>query len=275
MDSKGAAQTQVYEDFVPTTELVQEQDSDTLLLDLTGFKKEQVRVQLTKTGILKISGQRPVAGQNKLLRFQKDFPVSENCDKTKISAKFENGILYVKQPKLINSAVKKDQELSTPNAQQPKKPVDEPQAQKKDEEQTKGEKTPTPTPKKPAEEPQPQKKDEEQRKGEKTPTEELPKQQINADKPEKEEPNAREAKDLAGKTHVEKTGPRSTVEDGNRPNYESKLANDANTESAAALAEKLKMPRKVMNMTLIALLILGIGLYISNMMKSNNYKADQ
>ncbi|PHU03518.1 hypothetical protein BC332_28769 [Capsicum chinense] len=254
MDSKGVATpTQVYEDFVPTTELVQELDSDTLLLDLTGFKKEQVRVQLTKTGILKISGQRPVAGQNKWLRFQKDFPVSENCDKTKISAKFENGILYVKQPKLITSSEKKGEELPSSDAQQPKKPAEEPQPtpQKKDEKQTKDEKTPTAT-------------------------EELPKQQTNADKPQKEEPNTKEAKDFAEKTPVnQKTGASNTVKDGNRPSYESKLENDSYIGAAAVLAEKLKMPRKVMNMTLIALLVLGVGLYISNMMKSNNYQAEE
>ncbi|OIT38614.1 PREDICTED: protein RESTRICTED TEV MOVEMENT 2-like [Nicotiana attenuata] len=247
MDSKGAAAAQVYEDFVPTTELVQEQDSDTLLLNLTGFKKEQVRVQLTKSGILKISGQRPV-GQNKWLRFQKDFPVSENCDKTKISAKFENGILYVKQPKLITSAEKKDKELPTPDTQQPKKPADhEQQAQKKDEEQAK--------------------------------SQEL----ANADnapakEPEKEEPKPKtneqttEAKDLPGKAPAEKS---KNVEDGNKPSYDSKLENDANMGTGVALAEKLKMPRKVMNMTLIALLVLGIGLYISNMMKSNNYQPEE
>ncbi|KAJ8568366.1 hypothetical protein K7X08_027899 [Anisodus acutangulus] len=243
MDSKEAAATQVYEDFVPTTELVQEQDSDTLLLDLTGYKKEQMRVQVTKTGILKISGQRPVIGQNKELRFQKDFPVSENCDKTKISAKFENGILYVKQPKLITSSEKKDQEMPAPNSQQPKKPADEPQP-KKDEEQAKGKET-TPTP-----------------------TEELLKQQANANKPEKEEANTKESKDLPEQTPAEKTGT-------NRPSYESKIENNAMIGSATALAEKLKMPRKVINMTLIALLVLGIGLYISNMMKSNNYKAEE
>ncbi|XP_055833368.1 inactive protein RESTRICTED TEV MOVEMENT 2 [Solanum dulcamara] len=250
MDSKRAAPTQVYEDFVPTTELVQEQDSDTLLLDLTGFKKEQVRVQLTRTGILKISGQRPVAGENKWLRFQKDFPISQNCDKTKISAKFENGILYVKQPKLITSSEKKAQELPTSDAQQPKKPAVEPQPtpQKKDEEQTKGEPTPTPTP-----------------------TEELPKHQAtNADKPEKIEPKTKEAKDLAEKTPAEKTGASSIVEDGNSPSYVCKLEKDTNIGTAAVLAEKLKMPRKLMNMILIALLFLGIGLYISNKMKSNN-----
>ncbi|KAH0638717.1 hypothetical protein KY285_035303 [Solanum tuberosum] len=247
MDSKGAAPNQVYEDFVPTTELVQEENSDTLLLDLTGFKKEQVRVQLTRTGVVKISGQRPVA-ESKWLRFQKDFPVSQNCDKTKISAKFENGILYVKQPKLITtSSEKKDQELPTSDAQQPK---DEPQptSQKKDEEQTKDKKTQTPAP-----------------------TEELPKHQAtNAEKPEMEEPNTKETKDLANETPAENTGANSTVEDGNKPSYACKLDKDAYTGTAAVLAEKLKMPRKLMNMTLIALLVLGIGLYISNKMKSNN-----
>lgn len=245
MDSRGGAPTQVYEDFVPTSELVQEQDSDTLLLDLTGFKKEQVRVQLTRTGILKISGQRPVAGENKWLRFQKDFPVSQNCDKTKISAKFENGILYVKQPKLITSTEKKDQELPASDAQQTKKPADEPQ-------------------------PTPQKKDEEQTKGEPTPTEELPKHQAtNADKPGKEEPNTKETKDLTENTPAEKTSASSTVEDGNKPE------NNANIGTSAVLAEKLKMPRELMNLTLIALLVLVIGLYISKMMKSNNYIAEE
>ncbi|XP_070044119.1 protein RESTRICTED TEV MOVEMENT 2-like isoform X2 [Nicotiana tomentosiformis] len=256
MDPKGAAPavpTRVYEDFVPTTELVQEQDSDTLLLNLTGFKKEQVRVQLTKSGILKISGQRPV-GQNNWLRFQKDFPISENCDKNKISAKFENCILYVKQPKLITSAEKKDKELPTPDTQQPKKPADHAQqAQKKDDEQPK--------------------------------SQELPKQ-ANADnaaakEPEKEEPKitspetneqTTEAKDLPEKTPAEKS---KNVEDENKPSYDTKHENDAKMGTGVALAEKLKMPRKVMNMTLIALLVLGIGLYISNMMKSNNYQAEK
>ncbi|XP_009615451.1 inactive protein RESTRICTED TEV MOVEMENT 2-like isoform X1 [Nicotiana tomentosiformis] len=287
MDPKGAAPavpTRVYEDFVPTTELVQEQDSDTLLLNLTGFKKEQVRVQLTKSGILKISGQRPV-GQNNWLRFQKDFPISENCDKNKISAKFENCILYVKQPKLITSAEKKDKELPTPDTQQPKKPADHAQqVHKKDEEQVKSQELPTPDtqqPKKPADhEQQAQKKDDEQPK-----SQELPKQ-ANADnaaakEPEKEEPKitspetneqTTEAKDLPEKTPAEKS---KNVEDENKPSYDTKHENDAKMGTGVALAEKLKMPRKVMNMTLIALLVLGIGLYISNMMKSNNYQAEK
>ncbi|XP_059314997.1 inactive protein RESTRICTED TEV MOVEMENT 2-like [Lycium ferocissimum] len=93
------APLQVFEDFEPTTELVREQDSDTLLLYLTGFKKEEVRVELTRTGIMKISGERPVGfttdGNFLYLRFQEHLPLSENCDNTKISTEFENGILYI------------------------------------------------------------------------------------------------------------------------------------------------------------------------------------
>ncbi|MCE3216163.1 hypothetical protein HAX54_005183 [Datura stramonium] len=122
--------TQVYEDFVPSTKLVQEEHSTLFNSTLPGpppfrlthshhpgchiqprgrlflteasqggqcidksleipqsFKKEQLRVQLTKTGILKISGETLVGTPNKWLRSEAEFPVAENCDKSKISAK--------------------------------------------------------------------------------------------------------------------------------------------------------------------------------------------
>lgn len=81
-----------------------------------------MRVQLTRSRVLKISGARPL-GNNRWSSFQKDFPVSENCDTNKISAKFEDGILYVRQPKLIVPAEKDDKKitpLETP------KPAEEP-----------------------------------------------------------------------------------------------------------------------------------------------------
>ncbi|OIT07557.1 PREDICTED: inactive protein RESTRICTED TEV MOVEMENT 2-like [Nicotiana attenuata] len=125
MDIKRVEAAQEYEDFVPTSMMVQEKDYDTLLFNLTGFKKEQVKVQLSKTGILNISGQRLVY---KWQRFQKDIPVSENCDKSKISARFVNGnILCVKYPKLIISEEKKDKKLPAS--------ANEPHAQKENEEQ--------------------------------------------------------------------------------------------------------------------------------------------
>ncbi|XP_015159451.1 inactive protein RESTRICTED TEV MOVEMENT 2-like isoform X3 [Solanum tuberosum] len=110
--------SRIYEDFMPTSELVHGKDYDTLLLNLPGFKKEEVKIQLCKkTGILKINGQRPV---NKFLSFQKDIPVSKNCDKSKINARLVNGILYVKHPKLIISSQKNENDLPTSTNIEPK-----------------------------------------------------------------------------------------------------------------------------------------------------------
>ncbi|GAA0140763.1 chaperone [Lithospermum erythrorhizon] len=132
-----AAATHIYEDFVPTSELVLGEDCDTLLIHLPGFKKEQLRVQLT-TGMLRISGSMPM-GDNKMRRFQKEFPVSPNCETNQITARFDSGILHVKQPKLITpatSATPEQQKLPPPQqqpattpspaAQESKKPVNEP-----------------------------------------------------------------------------------------------------------------------------------------------------
>lgn len=100
-----------------------------LFFFFTGFTKEQLRVQLTRTRVLKISGTRPV-GDNKWSSFQKDFPVSDNCETNKITAKFEEGILYVRQPKLIVPAEnKQDNKVPTPHSQPPK--IDQEQATKK------------------------------------------------------------------------------------------------------------------------------------------------
>ncbi|XP_049353178.1 inactive protein RESTRICTED TEV MOVEMENT 2-like [Solanum verrucosum] len=110
--------SRIYEDFMPTSELVHGKDYDTLLLNLPGFKKEEVKIQLCKKkGILKINGQRPV---NKFLSFQKDIPVSKNCDKSKINARLVNGILYVKHPKLIISSQINGNDLPTLTNIEPK-----------------------------------------------------------------------------------------------------------------------------------------------------------
>ncbi|KAL8197922.1 hypothetical protein R6Q57_030080 [Mikania cordata] len=98
MESKG----RVYQDFEPSMEWVPEDDSDTLLVYLPGFAKEQLRVQLKARNLI-ISGERKLH-QNTWSRFRVEFPVSVNCDLNKISAKFEGSILFVRQPK---SAVQK------------------------------------------------------------------------------------------------------------------------------------------------------------------------
>ncbi|WOG87755.1 hypothetical protein DCAR_0206986 [Daucus carota subsp. sativus] len=106
------AATKVYQDFVPASEIVEEPQCNTLVLYLPGFKKEQLRVQLTASRNLVITGEHPV-GQNTWRRFQKTVPIPVNCDSSKITAKFEDQILYITQPKLIASAEKQDQKATT------------------------------------------------------------------------------------------------------------------------------------------------------------------
>ncbi|KAJ8439367.1 hypothetical protein Cgig2_022504 [Carnegiea gigantea] len=93
-----------HEDFDPPSDWISEEACDTLLLYLPGFRKEQLRVQLTPSRILKITGERPI-GENKWRRFQKQVPVPSNCDTREISAQFEGGILYIRQPKIITPAI--------------------------------------------------------------------------------------------------------------------------------------------------------------------------
>ncbi|KAL9228643.1 hypothetical protein vseg_004198 [Gypsophila vaccaria] len=102
------ASDRVYEDFDSVSDLISEDKCDTLILYLPGFKKEQLKVQLTTSHILRISGERPI-GDGKWRRFHKEFKTPPNVDTKEITAKFEGGILHIKQPKLITSDVAKPQ----------------------------------------------------------------------------------------------------------------------------------------------------------------------
>ncbi|XP_047323928.1 protein RESTRICTED TEV MOVEMENT 2-like [Impatiens glandulifera] len=131
--------TRDYLNFEPVTQWVHENECDTLLVSLPDFSKEQLKVQISPSGTLKISGERPI-GVNKWSRFSKEFPVSSNCDTTKLNANFSQGILYVKQPKLINPAEKGEKLENKPNVsnnEPPKyqKPKDD---QEKSENKTSG-----------------------------------------------------------------------------------------------------------------------------------------
>ncbi|XP_059431033.1 inactive protein RESTRICTED TEV MOVEMENT 2-like [Corylus avellana] len=98
----------VYEDIDPSTEWAREQDHDTLILVLPGFKRDQLKVQVTSTRILRVSGER-LLDNNKWRRFQKEFPIASNIDTNSITAKYENGMLYIKHPKLLTLTRSREQ----------------------------------------------------------------------------------------------------------------------------------------------------------------------
>ncbi|XP_058106759.1 18.3 kDa class I heat shock protein-like [Magnolia sinica] len=92
-----------YEDIQPLFDWKREDGSDTLLISLPGFKKDQLKVNLDRYGMMKISGERQIDG-NQWSRFSKNFDVPENCIQNKICASFEKGYLRLNMPKTATQA---------------------------------------------------------------------------------------------------------------------------------------------------------------------------
>ncbi|KAL3518749.1 hypothetical protein ACH5RR_021338 [Cinchona calisaya] len=252
-----------YEEFEPSTEIVQEKDCDTILLNVPGFKKDQLRVQLTPRKVLIISGEKEIDA-NKSIRFQKEFPVSSNYDTTKITAKFERGILYLRQPKLITPEEKQDNKLpAVPEPQIPQKPADtKPQSASK-----------------PAkDQPSPQ-KNVQQKTAETVSTRDDQFKQTNVrDAPQKKQENKEEPKATNEKgvdsTETGNLGKKFQEEKtsfpGDKPEKDSTRAADTtrmenhNKEKVVDVAAKLKTSRRVMNVVLVVLLAIVLGLYSIN-----------
>ncbi|KAL1088529.1 hypothetical protein V6Z11_D08G258400 [Gossypium hirsutum] len=93
-----------YEDFEPLCKWRRDQNCDKLEVHLPGFRRQQLKVEIHSSGILEISGERLMdEGKSKRIisRFRKEFPVSEDYQRTQIRAKFYNGILHLVMPKQI------------------------------------------------------------------------------------------------------------------------------------------------------------------------------
>ncbi|ONK76571.1 uncharacterized protein A4U43_C03F29700 [Asparagus officinalis] len=87
-----------HEDFKPTIEWIDDQSRRTLLLQLPGFKREEIRVQLDNAGKLLIKGSKQVS-ENKYLDVDEIFDVPEDTIADKISGRFEDGRLTLVMPK--------------------------------------------------------------------------------------------------------------------------------------------------------------------------------
>nr|GLL32420.1 inactive protein RESTRICTED TEV MOVEMENT 2-like [Ipomoea trifida] len=106
----------VCEDFIPKSELLQDAYADILNLYLPDFNEEQVMVEVTRSKTLSVSGLRPTKA-NRWVRFHKEFPISSNCNQSEISHEFKDGILCVRQPKLVE----KQDNLAQTESSQPQK----------------------------------------------------------------------------------------------------------------------------------------------------------
>ncbi|KFK26313.1 hypothetical protein AALP_AA8G231400 [Arabis alpina] len=89
----------VYQNFEPATRWTSEPDAEVLVADLPGFKKEQLKVAVTATRKLRLSGERPTLG-NKWIRFHQEIPVPMTADIDTVSAMFKDNKLYIRHPKI-------------------------------------------------------------------------------------------------------------------------------------------------------------------------------
>ncbi|KAL4633780.1 hypothetical protein ACB092_04G147100 [Castanea dentata] len=88
----------IVEDYVPYSGWTEDVNGRYLLIDLPGFKKEDIKLSVDGSGNIKATGQRQV-NEDKMAYFDQSFKLPENSDVDKISARFEGEILYVTVPK--------------------------------------------------------------------------------------------------------------------------------------------------------------------------------
>ncbi|KAK3043191.1 hypothetical protein RJ639_001624 [Escallonia herrerae] len=93
-----ATPTPSYDDFEPFCNWRHEEARETLVVHLPEFKKEQLKVNISNTGILRITGERNVDA-TKRSRFYKELKTPKDCISNDIHAKFVNGLLYIVMPK--------------------------------------------------------------------------------------------------------------------------------------------------------------------------------
>ncbi|CAN8300902.1 unnamed protein product [Cochlearia groenlandica] len=88
-----------YQDFEPATRWTSEPDAEVLVADLPGFKKEQLKVAVTATRKVRLTGERPTGG-NKWIRFHQEIPVPLTVDIDSVSAMFKDNKLYIRHPRV-------------------------------------------------------------------------------------------------------------------------------------------------------------------------------
>ncbi|KAG6401648.1 hypothetical protein SASPL_138512 [Salvia splendens] len=100
MAEKSADQEIVYDEFEPYCKWQRKEDRDFLEIHLQDFKKEQLKVQISNHGVLKISGERPIDA-SKHMKFYKEVAApNTKYDTHAIHAKFINNNLLITMPKL-------------------------------------------------------------------------------------------------------------------------------------------------------------------------------
>jgi HSP20 family protein len=93
--------------FVPTTDIYETADNLMVVMEMPGVKRENIDVAV-EDGVLKVygrldfsnySGLQPVYTEYNVGHYARNFQLSSKIDQSKITAKMQDGVLYLTLPK--------------------------------------------------------------------------------------------------------------------------------------------------------------------------------
>ncbi|KAL4303058.1 hypothetical protein GQ457_10G014320 [Hibiscus cannabinus] len=89
-----------YQQCEPEFQYHKGQDHDIIEFQVKDFRKDQLRVHMSRKGVLTVSGERSHQG-TKGIRFHKEFNPPNGCKPDQIRAKLSSGVLFVTIPKEV------------------------------------------------------------------------------------------------------------------------------------------------------------------------------
>ncbi|XP_071713809.1 uncharacterized protein [Rutidosis leptorrhynchoides] len=98
-DIKSSSSLQ-FQEFVPPSAWTEDETCHYLLVDLPGFKKHELKLEVADQTHIVVSGERQVS-ENKYKRFEQRFELPNNADVVKITGKLDGEILYISVPKVV------------------------------------------------------------------------------------------------------------------------------------------------------------------------------
>ncbi|KAE8711616.1 hypothetical protein F3Y22_tig00110283pilonHSYRG00093 [Hibiscus syriacus] len=87
-----------YQQCEPEFQYHKGEDHDIVEFHVKDFRKDQLRVHMSRNGVLTVSGERPHDG-TKRIRFHKEFNPPNDCKPDQIRAKLSSGVLFITIPK--------------------------------------------------------------------------------------------------------------------------------------------------------------------------------
>uniref|UniRef100_A0ACD5VPB9 Uncharacterized protein n=3 Tax=Avena sativa TaxID=4498 RepID=A0ACD5VPB9_AVESA len=122
MEAASYRSSRVLAEIDPHSEWVHGDEFETLIVDVSGFTKNQLKVQVEPSGSLRISGERALNGGRQWCHFLKRFDLPATCDAGEIKVHLYKGVLYVQVPR-PSATTAGDDDSEYPEDAQPDEPA--------------------------------------------------------------------------------------------------------------------------------------------------------